>query len=206
MIKLLNVDCMEYMKDLEDNSFDLAIVDPPYGVKRFETGGSFLNRYGKPGKWNNNVPTESYFTLLQEKAKNVIVFGGNYFNLPPTGGWLVWDKQKNKGDKANFADGELAWTNFLNTLKITTIRYDGFVGADVSRIHPTQKPVALYNWLLINYAKPGQKILDTHLGSASSAIAAHYFGCDFVGCELDKDYHDAALNRFNEETKQKAMF
>jgi len=205
-VELLNMDCMDYMRECEDNAFDLAIVDPPYGVDRFKKSGSFLNLYGSPGIWNNGVPTSSYFNEIQRIACKVIVWGGNYFDLPKTGGWVFWDKGKNKGDNANFGEGELAWTNFLKTIQIAPIRYDGFVGADIIRIHPTQKPVKLYDWLLTNYAKEGDRILDTHLGSGSSAIAAHYFGCDFVGMEIDKDYYDAAVKRFEAETAQIDLF
>ena len=124
--------------------------------------------------------------------------------MPVTGGWIFWDKER--GKDVSFADGELAWTSFLNVIKKAPIRYDGFIGADSVRIHPTQKPVKLYQWLLSNYAKPGDRILDTHLGSGSSAIAAHYAGFDFVGIELDEDYYKAACERFERETAQQALF
>jgi site-specific DNA-methyltransferase (adenine-specific) len=134
------------------------------------------------------------------------VWGGNYFTnkLKPSRCYIFWDKGI-YGD-CDFADGELAWCSFDKVLRIAKIRYKGFLGADKVRIHPTQKPVKLYEWLLANYAKEGDKILDTHLGSGSSAIAAHYGGFDFVGCELDEDYYKAAKERFDRETAQVALF
>lgn len=123
--------------------------------------------------------------------------------MPLTKAWIFWDKQINEG--VTFADGELAWTSGDKTLKKVTVPYSGFIGSE-GKIHPTQKPVKLYQWLLENYAEPGQRILDTHLGSGSSAIAAHYFGCDFVGIELDPDYFAAAKARIENETRQAAMF
>ena len=148
-------------------------------------------------------PLNTYFIELQRISKHQIVWGGNYFSLPLTKSWIFWDKEVPDG--VSFADGELAWTSFDKTLVKAKIRYSGALGRDENRIHPTQKPVALYEWLLRNYAKKGQRILDTHLGSGSSAIAAHYFGVDFVGCELDKDYFEAAKARFDMATKQLAM-
>ena len=206
MIELLNCDCMEYMATVPDKYFDLAIVDPPYGIGASEmTMGSGKNKKWNKGKqWDNKTPEAIYWNELKRISKNQIVWGGNYFELPITRGWIFWDKGID-GD-CSFADGELAWTSFDKVLRKAQIRYKGFLGMDKDeRIHPTQKPVALYNWLLTNYAKKGQRILDTHLGSGSSAIAAHYFGVDFVGCELDKDYFEAAKARFDMATKQLAM-
>lgn len=205
-MELLNIDCMEYMATQPDKSFDLAIVDPPYGIGagRMNIGKGKNQQWKKGMRWDDNPPRDDYFDEIQRVSKDQIIWGGNYFRLPITGGWLFWDKDRKKN--LSFADGELAWTSFLTSLKKITLPYDGFRGADKVRIHPTQKPIKLYEWLLTNYAKPGQRILDTHLGSGSSAIAAHYFGCDFVGCELDKDYFDAANERFEQETAQIAMF
>lgn len=204
-IELLNIDCMEYMKGLEDNAFELAIVDPPYGIGAANMQmGKGKNKQWKKKDWDSCAPNAEYFDELFRVSKEQVIWGGNYFALPLTGGWLFWDKMRDKD--LSFADGELAWTSFLNVLKKAPIRFDGFIGADIVRIHPTQKPVKLYEWLLKNYAKEGDKILDTHLGSGSSAIAAHYGGYDFVGCELDEDYFKAATNRFDHETKQKALF
>jgi site-specific DNA-methyltransferase (adenine-specific) len=204
-VELLHMDCMDYMKTLPDKAFDLAIVDPPYGI---DAGNMVMGKgknkdWGGAKNWDTTVPSGEYFAELVRVSAKQIVWGGNYFDLPKTGGWLFWDKER--GKEVSFADGELAWTSFLNVLKRVPVRYDGFLGADISRIHPTQKPIKLYEWLLKNYAKPGDRILDTHLGSGSSAIAAHYGGFDFVGTELDADYYAAAVARFNNETRQQAM-
>lgn len=196
---------MEYMATLEDNAFDLAIVDPPYGIDAANMQmGKGKNKQWSKKDWDLSVPNSDYFDELFRVSEKQIIFGGNYFNLPLTGGWLFWDKMR--GKDVSFADGELAWTSFLNVLKKAPIRFDGFIGADIVRIHPTQKPVKLYQWILENYAEPGQTILDTHLGSGSSAIAAHYYGVGFTGCELDEDYYKAAKERFDRETSQMAMF
>ena len=205
-ITLIHGDCMEYLAGLEDKAFDLAVVDPPYGLGTavVNSGGRFKRYHNENGNWDMATPTADYFQALIEKSKNQIIWGGNYFNLPPTGGWLFWDKER--GKDVSFADGELAWTSFLNVLKKAPIRYDGFIGADATRIHPTQKPVKLYQWVYANYTKPTDRILDTHLGSGSSAIAAHYAGLEFVGIELDPDYYAAAVERFKRETAQEALF
>jgi len=197
---------MEYMKSLPDNAFDLAIVDPPYGIDaaNMVMGKGKDKQWGKSRDWDKVSPEPEYFSQLFRVSNKQIIWGGNYFNLPLTGGWLFWDKER--GKDVSFADGELAWTSFLKVLKKAPIRYDGFIGADTVRIHPTQKPVKLYQWLLSKYAKQGDRILDTHLGSGSSAIAAHYGGFDFVGCELDADYYNAAVKRFENETAQSSMF
>ena len=209
MIELLNCDCMEYMATVPDKYFDLAIVDPPYGINASKgTWGSSnkgkVTDYGKKD-WDKEIPSDEYFLGLQRVSKNQIIWGGNYFGLKPSSCWLVWDKL----NSADFADCELAWTSFESAVRKFTYRWNGMLQQNMKdkeiRIHPTQKPVALYNWLLTNYAKKGQRILDTHLGSGSSAIAAHYFGVDFVGCELDKSYFDAAKARFDMATKQLAM-
>lgn len=199
-------DCMELMSGLGDKAFDLAVVDPPYGLGTavVNSGGRFKRYHNENGNWDMATPTADYFQALIEKSKNQIIWGGNYFDLPLTGGWIFWDKER--GKDVSFADGELAWTSFLTVLKKASIRYDGFIGADTQRIHPTQKPVKLYDWILSNYAKPEHRILDTHLGSASSAIAAYYFGCEFVGIELDADYFDAACKRLDLATRQESLF
>jgi site-specific DNA-methyltransferase (adenine-specific) len=200
-IEILNCDCMEYMATLPDKAFNLAIVDPPYGI-----GVNAMNmgcrQTIKPDKrnWDNSVPTEEYFNELRRVSKEQIIWGGNYFNLPPTRCFLIWDKGEMMYGRS-FADCELAWTSFDKSARMYKKN-----PTDLSRIHPTQKPIKLYDWLLHNYAKPGQKILDTHLGSGSSAIAAHYFGVDFVGCELDDDYYNAAKKRFEQCTEQTTLF
>lgn len=203
-VELLNIDCMKYMREQPDNAFDLAIVDPPYGI------GAGKKTYGKRREkhdkknWDQSIPDELYFSELKRVSRDQIIWGGNYFPLPLTNGWIYWDKGRDK--ETTFSDGELAWTSHLSLIKCARIRYDGFIGSDIQRIHPTQKPVKLYDWLLTNYAEKGQRILDTHLGSGSSAIAAHYFGVDFVGCELDEDYYKAAKTRFENETSQETLF
>ena len=216
MIELLHIDCMEYMATLPDKAFDLAIVDPPYGIG--ENGGR--NLADRPTqKWKNpssqvykifddsKPPNKQYFQELKRVSKNQIIWGANNFTefLSPSTGWIVWDKVVDQ--KEHLSMCELAYSSFaIRCLKFTYL-WAGFKKAEqVTRIHPTQKPVALYDWILRNYAKPGQRILDTHLGSGSSAIAAHYFGCDFVGCEIDTDYFNAAKERFDRETRQVAMF
>ena len=205
MIELLNCDCMEYMATLPDKYFDLAIVDPPYGISINMNMGRKKGEAKKhiEKKWDDLPPPNTYFNELQRISKNQIIWGGNYFALPLTKSWIFWDKEVPDG--VSFADGELAWTSFDKTLVKAKIQYSGALGKDENRIHPTQKPVNLYKWLLANYAKKGQRVFDSHLGSASSAIAAHYFGVDFVGCELDKDYFEAAKARFDMATKQLAM-
>ena len=205
MIELLNIDCMEYMATCEDDFFDLAIVDPPYNLRRFQNDRptSRLDKYGKMRRWNNNKINNNYFIELFRVSREQIIFGGNYFDLPKTQGWIFWDKHQ---PAPSFADGELAWTSIDKPLIKIDLPYFGTNGSDIERIHAAQKPVKLYRILLDKYAQPGQRILDTHLGSGSSAIAAHYFGCDFVGCEIDKEYFDAMLKRFKRETSQIALF
>ena len=216
MIELLNCDCMEYMATVPDKYFDLAIVDPPYGLERFkraneETTGVYAKRgswkHNGEKNWNNEKPTDEYWEQLFRVSKNQIVWGANNFVLPPTEYFCVWDKFQYM---PNFASAEYAWVSMGLKKPAKVFRHSIHKeNADRKekggKIHPTQKPVALYEWLLTNYAKKVQRILDTHLGSGSSAIAAHYFGVDFVGCELDKDYFDAAKARFDMATKQLAM-
>lgn len=218
MIELLNCDCMHYMKTLDDNAFDLAIVDPPYGIgwdgdnlKDYNSNPCAAWKNRKPKgyaekDWDSNRPDKLYFDELFRVSKNQIIWGGNYFlnMLQPTGSWIIWDKQV---VMPTFSDGELAWCSMKNSVKFVRLLWAGYRKCEkTNRIHPTQKPVKLYDWLLANYAKPGDKILDTHLGSGSSAIAAHYAGHDFVGCELDKDYFEAAKKRVDMETRQKELF
>ena len=201
---ITNEDNMQLMARYEDNHFDLAIVDPPYGINASEmTMGSGKNKkYKKGKKWDNETPNLEYFKELQRVSKNQIIWGGNYFadKLKPSRCYIFWDKGIN-GD-CDFADGELAWCSFNKVLRIAPIRYKGFLGADNVRIHPTQKPVKLYEWLLMNYAKEGDKILDTHLGSGSIAIACHNLGYDLTACELDKDYYEASIKRINQHKAQ----
>ena len=202
-VELLNIDCMEYMATLDDNAFDLAICDPPYGLgdDKLTSGGTWAAKYKKGDCAWDVRPDKDYFDELQRVSKHFIIWGGNYYSEMIMGArcFIVWRKLQMLG-MHTMADCELALTNIDSNAKI----YDGNNAMD--RIHPTQKPTKLYSWLLDGYAEKGQRILDTHLGSGSSAIAAHYFGCDFVGCELDFDYYSAAVKRFDGETRQIAMF
>lgn len=194
-----NIDCMEYMQSLPDKHFDLAIVDPPYGLDKKSTHGRgklkdrCLNR-GNIQKWDIR-PTEEYFNELFRVSKNQIIWGGNYFPLPPTRCFVCWDKQQ---VWENFSQCELAWTSYDKPAKLITISNRG---AHIDHVdwHPTAKPVELYAYLLKTFAKEGNKILDTHLGSGSSRIAAYKLGFDFVGCEIDKEYFNKSEKRFQQE-------
>lgn len=206
---LLNADCMEVMKHIHDGEFELACVDPPYGIKACKMskgrGGKRTGNYGrnyKQGYWDDEPPPKAYFDELFRVSKDQIIWGANYYPQHLTGspGWILWDK----GQRLDQADGELAFSSIKKPLRIWT--QNRVILLQEGTIHPCQKPVKLYQWLLENYAKPGQRILDTHLGSGSSAIAAYYYGVDFVGCELDKDYFEAAKKRFEQQTAQIAMF
>lgn len=202
-----NCDNMAFMGRYPDGFFDLAIVDPEYGIDAGNmTMGSGKNKkYGKKD-WDKKPPTKEYFNELFRVSKNQIICGGNYFSdkLPVSKGWIFWDKGIN-GD-CSFADGELIWTSFNIVLRIAQIRYKGFLGADKVRIHNTQKPIPLYTWIIKNYAHAGDKILDTHLGSGSSRIAAYDLGLDFFGCELDGDYYSKQEQRFSEHIAQTRLF
>jgi len=210
MINIYNQDCFEAMKEMSDNQFDLAIVDPPYGINITKQSlGEGGGLYRKPkkykrGNWDVNTPNKDYWSQLFRVSKNQIVWGGNYFDLPPTPCYLFWDKNNGGSD---FADGELAWTSFKSPVRKFKYTWSGFIqdkktGVREERIHPTQKPEGLYRWLLMNYAKEGDKILDTHLGSGSIAIACHNLGYDLEGYELDKEYYDNALKRIKEHQSQ----
>lgn len=218
-LSVYNKDCMEVMKDYPDNYFDLAIVDPPYGIG--EAGQRNITGDRPTSKWKNPTskqyksfddskpPERLYFKELYRASKNQIIWGGNYFTdfLKPSKGWVVWDK---KADiKEHLSMCELAWSSFDKKCNKFEFLWAGFKKAEQEqRIHPTQKPVKLYSWLLQNYSSPEHKILDTHLGSGSHAIAWHYFqkGGEFVGCELDKDYFNGFLKRYEKETAQISMF
>ena len=207
-ITLIHGDCMEYMTQIKGKAFDLAVVDPPYGidVANMNMGAGsgarcskIENRRWKPKDWDSSIPSDLYFTELFRVSSRQIIWGGNYFNLPPSQYFAIWDKGEGMRGRS-FAEGEYAWVSSGGT-RITSIN-----PVDRDRYHPTQKPVKLYQWLLSNYAKPADRILDTHLGSGSSAIAAHYAGLEFVGIELDTDYYAAAVERFKRETAQEALF
>ena len=212
MINLYNEDCMEGMKRYPDNHFELAIVDPPYGIG--ECGGDKKrgrksDNYNKivihkKKEWDKEPPPPEYFVELKRVSKNQIIWGGNYFvnYLYPSMGWVFWDKLIG-GD---FSDGELAWTSMWRALRQFTYSYHGDTHGGHSRIHPTQKPVKLYEWLLKNYAKEGDKILDTHGGSMSIALACHNMGFDLTLFEIDKDYFEAGKARLEEHMKQQRLF
>ena len=197
--------CMEGMKEFSDNHFDLALVDPPYGINASEmTMGSGKNKkYTKGKKWDSTPPDKKYFDELFRISKNQIIFGGNYFELPISRGWIFWDKGIN-GD-SSFADGELLWTSFAQVLRKASIRYKGFLGADSVRIHICQKPIQIYKWILKRHATPDMKIIDTHVGSGSSIIAFNDFGCDWIGFEIDKDYFEAASKRIAQHKAQQRL-
>ena len=204
--RVFNMDCMEGMAQYPDKYFDLAIIDPPYGIgaSEMQMGTGKNKKYKKGKNWDTEPPNKDYFNELFRVSKNQIIFGGNYFDLPKIKGWIIWDKLLNK--EVSFADGEMAWNSFDKVLKIIKYQYSGFLGSDNDRIHPTQKPVKLYKKILHNYAKQGDKILDTHLGSGSSRIAAYDMSFDFTGYELDKEYFDAQEKRFKDFTAQLKLF
>ena len=222
MNKLYHMDCMEAMKQIPDKYFELAIVDPPYGIG-FDGNTSVKGVSGKAKTFNNKQkhikkgwddfrPEQEYFDELQRVSKNQIIWGGNYFAdmLPPKKGWIFWDKKITNANNNNFSDGELAWTSFNCILRRFTYDWIGFgylnnKEGEVKQ-HPTQKPVALYEWLLKNYAKTGDKILDTHVGSASSLIACYNLGFDYMGFELDEDYFNAACKRIEARKNQMDIF
>jgi site-specific DNA-methyltransferase (adenine-specific) len=214
---LHNVDCMEYMKSLPDNAFDLAIVDPPYGIgengdRNKSRGKLAISKNYKAFAGNDlKSPDLDYFIELKRISKNQIIWGGNHFiqNIPNANSscWIVWDKVNGETD---FADSELAWSSFKTAVRNFRFQWQGMLQGDMKnkeiRIHPTQKPVKLYEWLLTNYANKGDKILDTHLGSGSHAIACNNLGFEMVGCELDTDYFNAACKRIKQETAQERLF
>jgi site-specific DNA-methyltransferase (adenine-specific) len=215
--EVFNEDCMAVMARYPDKYFDLSVVDPPYGINapnmaatpaQRKNGNNRLN--GGSGKlknrtlntakieWDNAIPSDEYFAELKRVSKNQIIWGGNYFPLPPSRCIICWDKVQ---PWENFSQVELAWTSFDSPAQL--FRYDNRTG---DKIHPTQKPIALYEWLMQKYANEGDLILDTHLGSGSSRIAAHKAGLSFVGCELDKEYFDAQEKRYKNFISQLRLF
>jgi len=206
-----NLDCMDFLRDCPDNHFNLAICDPPYGIGadeqqnesaksgRISNGGRWKEY--KPTQWDRNIPTAEYFNELLRVSKNQIIWGGNYYELPLSG-VVVWFK----GYNGTLPDGEFAKASFKTFRVFSLSRVDAYINCQDVKIHPTQKPVALYKWLLQNYAKPGDTILDTHLGSQSSRIAAWDLGFDFTGFELDEDYFKAGCERFADHIAQPKLF
>jgi site-specific DNA-methyltransferase (adenine-specific) len=207
MLKITNEDNMALMARYPDKHFDLAIVDPPYGISRDKQQNSNDGKWGfkkyHESNWDNNAPDIKYFNELKRISKNQIIWGANHFisKIPfDSSCWIVWEKQN--GD-SSFADCELAWTSFKSSVRMFS---KSILGYARQRIHPTQKPVELYKWLLDKYAKPGDKILDTHLGSGSIAIACHDYGFNLTACELDTEYFNKAMDRINNYTKQQKLF
>lgn len=213
-----NMDCMEAMKRFPDKFFDLAVVDPPYGgvtqggyMSNKMSGGVSKNRNDYHlSLWKCAAPDNDYFEELKRTSKNQIIWGGNYYSskLQDSQCWLVWDKEKPEG--ISFADVELAWTSFNQAARIFHFAWNGMIQGNMKnkehKIHPTQKPVALYGWIYKEFAKPGFKILDTHLGSGSSRIAAYDAGLDFWGYEIDKTYFDLQEERFQRHIAQQNLF
>lgn len=202
-----NMDCMEFMKQFPDKFFDLAVVDPPYGIN-MDGGVIGISRKAKNTaytvkEWDKAAPDRSYFDELMRVSKNQIIFGANHFISRialDSSCWIVWNKENGNNP---FADCELAWTSFKTAVRMFTYRWQGMLQGNMKdkeiRIHPTQKPRALYAWIFENFTRGGYRILDTHLGSGSSRIAAWHAGLDFYGCELDKEYFDKANERFEKE-------
>lgn len=195
--EVFNEDCMIGMRRYPDKYFDLAVVDPPYGIGISKNP---IRQAHEAKKWDNKKPGKEYFKQLFRVSKNQIIWGGNYFELPPHKNFLIWDKEQ--PENFSLAMCEMAWSSFDEPAKM----FKRSVLLEKGKIHPTQKPVALYLWIFKRYAKPGDKILDTHLGSGSSRIAAYEQELDFVGFELDKQYFQAEEERFSAYTSQLSLF
>ena len=217
-MKITNECNMELMARYEDNHFDLAIVDPPYGIN-YDGNTTVKGKSGKANTfsdkqhhkkkgWDKYRPSEEYFKELFRVSKNQVIWGGNYFAdlLPAKKGWIYWDKKIINANNKNYSDGELAWSSFNCVLRKFTYDWIGFGYLNnpqrQKKIHPTEKPIQLYEWLLMNYAKEGDKILDTHLGSGSIALACHNLGYDLTACELDKEYFEASQKRLKQHQAQ----
>ncbi len=214
MITISNEDNMQLMSRYEDKHFDLAIVDPPYGIddKLYRSShgknknSAIAKFYKAENRWDI-APNKEYFIELFRVSKNQIIWGGNYFYLPTSRGYICWDKIR--PPENSFSDFELAWSSFDKMPKMFRFGANGgFVAKkeDRTKIHPTQKPVQLYRWLLENYAEKGNKILDTHLGSGSIAVACHDYGYDLTACEIDADYYNSAMKRLKEAQMQTKLF
>lgn len=207
-ISIYNCDCMELLKQTPDNYYSLALVDPPYGIGydgAKKTSGSHGGRKAHDFKgWDSAIPEKEYFDELFRVSKNQIIWGANYFTkyLPSSMGWIVW--RKDRGEFSS-SDAELAFSSFNRALREWT-KNPLVLVREGGTIHPTQKPVALYKWILDKYAKQGDKILDTHLGSGSIAIACHDYGFELTACELDKEYFDKAIQRIKNHVSQQKLF
>ncbi len=212
-MKITNEDNMKLMARYEDNHFDLAIVDPPYGIGIDKAMNANKGKQGfkqyKETEWDNETPTQKYFNELFRTSKNQIIWGGNYFIdkiKKPSQCFLIWNKVQRD---FTMSDAEIAWTSFDKTIRCFDMSRGAAIGCNNrngGKLHPTQKPVKLYEWLLMNYAKESDKILDTHLGSGSIAIACHNLGYELTACELDKEYYEAAIKRINQHKQQIRMF
>lgn len=208
-LDLRNMDCMKLMSEFPDKHFDLAIVDPPYGIgaNKMKLGNGKKEIYRGVADWDNEPPKSEYFDELIRVSKEQIVWGGNYFFQlwqTPCRGFIIWDKHTGDND---YADCELAWTSFDRVAKIFEKSWVGANAKDKDgRIHPTQKPIDLYKWILKNYAKEGDKILDTYLGSGSIALACHDYKFDLVGCEIDLGYYNNLMKRVQNHVAQQSLF
>ena len=216
-IEINNEDNMALMSRYDDNYFDLAIVDPPYGIgfgeyyrtNKASNGERYKSNKYKNSNWDDSIPNDDYFNELKRVSKNQIIWGGNYFpSLWVNGckGFIFWYK---KNPVPNFADGELAYTSFNKVAKMYEYKYYGNIEGNTSaskKYHPTQKPIKLYEWLLMNYAKENDKILDTHLGSGSIAIACHNLGFELTACELDTEYYQTSIKRIKDHISQQRLF
>lgn len=211
MTRAFNIDCMEAMAQMKDNEFSLALVDPPYGISD-TWNKSRRDRFYKKCKLssyqNNEIPSEEYFNQLIRVSKNQIIWGANYYTefLRPTNAWIIWDK-KIDSSSTFMSEAEMAWTSFKKVTRIAEFMWSGVLKCEkTTKVHPHQKPVALYKWILKKYAKEGNTILDTHLGSQSSRIAAHDMGFDFTGYEIDADYFNSGEKRFQNHIRQQSLF
>jgi site-specific DNA-methyltransferase (adenine-specific) len=211
-------DNMELMARYPDNYFDLAIVDPPYGIdihkmnytQSTKGGVTKRNDYSAITDWDSNVPNQEYFNELFRVSKSQIIWGGNYFELPLTKSWIIWDKKTEEKYSNDFADCEMAWNSFNKPAKVVRYLWSGMLQPNMKdkqkRIHPTEKPYQLYKWILDKYAKPNDRILDTHLGSGSIAIACHDYKYELTACELDKNYFLKAKERIINHVAQQSLF
>ena len=196
-IELLNCNCMDYMSIVPDKYFELAIVDPPYGIG---ISSNPVRQMHDKKEWDSAIPNDEYFKELFRISKNQIIWGGNYFPLPPSQGFLIWDKKQ--PEDFSLAMCEFAWSSIQSPAKIW--RYSVLTERD--KIHPTQKPVDLYGWILNKYGKPGDKIFDSHFGSGSIAIACHKYKFELTATEIDRDYYNAACKRYLNHIAQTSLF